>query len=357
MAEALNFDDIDLNEDPEIEAARLLEITEEAEEEAPETTEETPEAEDVIESGKTSDKEIDPQAEVKRLFEELRSERQKLQEQLNELTVGQMADKRKLTDLEKKLQRAKTEKAKPKEEDPGPTPEQIVNHLDQRIAQLDAALSKAEAEDPASAPAIRQQLRQLERTYNNYITQVTLQGNKGPDPETLVQQAVLETNQQSRFNMVRSHIMSEYPVLDKDSEFYDEALATQIHRVYNPMLKEGEDPAEALLEATALVTSARNIMSVSQLRQVQQQQEAAKAKEEPAKKEPAKAPARKAEAVKRNLEAATAQPPNIANIGEANKPVKLLDKYDLESMSINEFLRLSDDEMSRLEEAALAMYE
>lgn len=350
MAEELNLDDIDLDADAADEASKLLE------EEVEETEEEETEEEEVAAPEKEEPKDPDPKDDIKTLFEELRAERQRLQDQLNELAVTSLTDRKKLTALEKKVKAAKA--APPKEEPEGPTPQQIMGQLDHRIAQVDAALAKAEAEDPTAAPELRKQLRNLERMANDYRTQVALQSAKGVDPEVLVQQAVLETNQQARFNAVRNHITNQYPLLDPNSEYYDENLAKQVHRVYNPMLKEGEDPADALLEATSLVTAARGVMSIAQLQQLQAQEEAKKAEE--AKKPPPKKVAseqRKTDAVKRNVAAAQATPPNIANLGAPNESTKLLDKYDLSSMPINEFLRMSDEEMDRLEQAALSMYE
>lgn len=356
MAEEINFDDIDLDADPVDEASKLEAEVEDAEE-TEETVEEEAASEEEAKESET--KEPDPKDDIKTLFEELRAERQRLQDQLNELTVSSLTDRKKLSQLEKKVKAAKA--PPPEKEVEGPTPQQIMGQLDQRIAQVDAALAKAEAEDPASAPELRKQLRNLERMANDYRTQVALQSAKGVDPEVLVQQAVLETNQQARFNTVRNHVVNEYPLLDPNSEYYDEKLVKQVHRVYNPMLKEGEDPAEALMEAVSLVTAARGVMSISQLQQLHAQEEAKKAEEvkkaEETKPKKVASEQRKQDAVKRNVAAAQATPPSIANLGAPNESTKLLDKYNLETMSINEFMRLSDEEMDRLEQAALSMYE
>lgn len=357
MAEELNFDDIDLDADGADEAAKLLETVEEEAVEVEETEEDATEEEEAPAGEAEEPKDPDPQEELKNLFEELRAERQRLQEQLNELAVTSLTDRKKLTQLEKNLKKVKAQPAAEKEPE-DLNPQQVMGLVDRRIAQVDAALAQAEAEDPAAVPALRKQLRNLERMANDYRTQVFIQANKGGDPQVLVQQALLEADQRARFDMALNYVTSQYPILDPNSDYYDEKFAGQVQRVYTPMSKEGEDPAEALLESVSLVTAARGVLSIAQLQELQAQEEAKKAEE--AKKVPPKkegAAQRKTDAVKRNVAAAQAQPPNIANLGSPNSNTKLLDKYDLSTMPINEFLRLSDEEMDRLEAAALSLYE
>jgi hypothetical protein len=352
MAENTTFEDIDLELDPEEEIAQL-DVEEEEEEEEEEDLSALEEEEEEEEKPKE-----EPEPDAKSVLEELRAERQRLQAQLNELSVTTMTDRRRMTELEKALQ----ESSKPaaKEVEQGPTPEQIIGHLDHRINQVEKALAKAELEDPSTAPELRKQLRTLERHYNNYTTQLHLQANQAVDPDLVVQQAVIETNQQNRFQAVRQQVTDQFPILDKNSKHYDKELADEIHSLYNPMLKDGYDPADALMRTVSLVTAARGILSLGQLSEWQQAQLEEKAKVEAmgkAEAEKKKATStRKTDAVTRNIKAATDTPPNIANTGNANSDTGILGKYDLAKMGINEYMRMSDAEVQALEDATLAMW-
>ena len=286
---------------------------------------------------------------------ELRAERERLQQQLNELSISSLADRRRLETIEQSL--LKQYQPQPEPEPDGPTPEQIAALLDQRIAQTDAALAKAEAEDPTAAPALRQQLRQLERYYNNFLANQTLQQLRGPDPQEVIQQAVKETNTVNQFNAVRSDILQEFPVLDTQSEYFNQALRDEIHEIYNPMLAKGMDPTEALIKATTLVTRAHNVLPMSVLIRQHQEAEAAKAAEAEAAKTKAELDAnqRKTEQVKKNIEAAQAMPPNIATMGTSNEAQGVLGKYNFEKMSLSEFSKIPESELELIE-STLAMY-
>lgn len=373
MTTAAQFEDInlDMDLDEEIKHVMGLEEAEEAEDSGEEKASED-KAEDTSESTKEEKaSEQDTKAEEpvvnqqEQLLQELREERARLQQQLNEISVSALADRRRLESIEKTMI---TPREQPKQEvvDEGPTPEQIVAVLDQKIAQTDAALIKAEQEDPASAPALRQQLRQLERYYNNYVSNLTLSQIHVPDPDTIVQQTIKESNTQNQFQTVRQNILREFPILDTQSEYFNEALRDQVHEIYNPMLNNGKDPTEALVKATMLVARAHGIKSLSELQQEfdaaqAAQQEAAKKVEtaSASEKEQAEkklvATQRKVEQVEKNLKAAEATPPNIANIGSGSEQHGMLDKYDFQKMGIKEFSRLSDAELEQIE-GALMMY-
>ena len=115
-----------------------------------------------------------------------------------------------------------------------------------------------------------------------------------------------------------------------------------------------------------LVSRANGINSISEL---QQEHEAAQAAEKEAAKQVESASStekaeaekklaatqRKVEQVEKNLKAAEATPPNIANVGSGSESHGMLDKYDFQKMSIKEFSRLSDAELEQIE-GALMMY-
>ena len=341
------FDDIDIDVDPEDEAALLLKADEakEEEEEDPKAEEQEPE-EPVVNDD-------DPVARAAAEVEEIRQERIRLQEQLNELTVRSALDGRKLAELERDLTTAKKAPAPAKPEEEGPTPEEVLSHLDQRIAIVDAKLSKAELEDPSAAPPLRAQLRQLERYFADYKANVMLSAAKGPDPDVIVQQAAEEAQQQARFSNVRSAVTQEYPNLDPRGQYFNPELRDMVHEIYNPMLAQGADPTEALIKAATLVMRANGIPSVSEYHQ---QQAALAAQQAAAPPPPPAVATRKKESVAKNVAAAAAIPPDISALGNSNKSEGLLGKYDFQKMDIKEFMRLTDEDEERIE-SALSMYE
>ena len=344
------FDDIDIDVDPEDEARILLAADGEEKEDE---KEEIAEAEPAVEKEEVIEPEDDAVARAAAELEEVRQERIRLQEQLNELTVRSALDGRKLAELERDLTSAKQAPPAPKVEE-GPTPEEVLSHLDQRIAIVDAKLAKAELEDPSAAPPLRAQLRQLERYFADYKANVLLASAKGPDPDVLVQQAAEEAQQQARFSNVRNAVTQEYPNLDPRAQYFNPELRDMVHEIYNPMLAQGADPTEALIKATTLVMRANGIPSVSEYNQ----QQAALAAQQAAASPPAPAapPPRQKEAIAKNVAAATAIPPDISALGNSNKSEGLLGKYDFSKMDIKEFMRLTDEDEERIE-SALSMYE
>jgi hypothetical protein len=126
-----------------------------------------------------------------------------------------------------------------------------------------------------------------------------------------------------------------------------------VHEIYNPMLAQGADPVDALVKATTLVMRANGIPSISEYRA---QQEAAAAEAAKAPVTPPAVAARKQDAVARNVKAAASVPPDISALGNSDQAGGLLGKYDFAKMDIKEFMRLSDEDEERIENA-LSMYE
>ena len=341
---AFDFDEIDLDIDPEEELNSLADEIEkekedeekEEEKEGEETTEETTE--------ETKAEEDDGLSEIERL----RLDRLRLQDQLNELAMRSALDGRKLAELEKGLIEGQKQKVEKPAEEEGPTPEQILNHLDQRIGAVEKALAKAEIEDIEKAPALRQQLRQLERYYTDFKTNQMLEAAKGPDPQVLVQQAAEEAQSQQRYDAVRNAVKQEFPNLDPKSEYYNEALKDAVYEDYHARLNAGQNPTDALIKAVTLITKANSVKSMSELI-AEQQALAAKAPEKPAVD-------RKKEAVGRNTKVAKSLAPNLADVGTSNSSDGGLAKYDFGKMSFKEFEKVVTDENEEAIEEMLSRY-
>lgn len=325
----MKFEDIaDMDPDTEIETLQAME--EEPEVEGAEVEEEVAAAE--------------PEVDHSKELEDLRAERQKLQSQLQELSVSTLADRRRLEALEKTLAQAQKAEDSPREE--GPSAEDVVNYLDEQIAKVDAALTKAETADPSKVPALRQQLRVLERYYNNYVSQAMLEASRGPDPESVVSQAVQEATTHGNFQALKQNITREFPILDTKSPYFNEGLRDQVHDIYNPMIQAGGDPVESLAKATMLVMRANGIKSISELSQ--EQQEPGSKKEEATK-------ARKASAVEKNIKAAKNTPPDISHVGKGSAELGPGKVPDFDKMGINDFMRMTDSQIEEMEKA-LMMY-
>lgn len=295
-------------------------------------------------------------------MEQVRVDRDALQARLDELQVSSLADRQRLQQLEQKLA-APPPEAKPKEPE-GPTPEQIVQQLDQRITALDQALVTAEKDKPEDAPGIRAQLRQVERYYNDFMAQQRVAQAKGPDPRELVNEAVKESETQLTFNDTKATVTGQYPMLDANSEYFDEGMRDQVHEIYNPMIQAGMDPSQALAKASVIVMRANGVMSMDEYEAYTKEQETAKQKTdaeaaiasakavEDSKKSAAQTgEERKQEAVRRNVDASKTSPPPLGNVGESNKPAGPLDKYNFADMSVEEMMKISSEEEERIERA------
>jgi hypothetical protein len=175
---------------------------------------------------------------------------------------------------------------------------------------------------------------------------------KGPDPQEVIQQAVKETNTVNRFNSVKQSIVSEFPILDVNSEFFNPQLRDQIHKIYNPMLAQGADPTEALIEATSLVVKAHGVLPLSEIIR-QKEQELAEQGKKLTKEEAATK--RKLEQVEKNIKAAQDTPPNMATTGKTTDSSGVLEKYDFQKMSLKEFDKIPDSELEMIENT-LMMY-
>jgi hypothetical protein len=347
----VDFDDIDLELDPEEELAKL-EAEADKEGDAPPEEDDGPteaEEEEATEV-QAAVAEKAPDLDVKAALEDLRLERMRLQEQLNAVSAASLDDRRKMIEMERYLEQA-SQAAQQQPEERQPDPAVILSQLDQRIAQVDAALSRAELEDPGAAPELRRHLRTLERYYTNYLTQAQLSSVEAAreDPRQAVEQALEATTVQHQFTSVREEVINEFPILDPKSKYFDADLRDEVHAVYNPMIASGMNPAEALARTVNLVTAARGIPPLSRILEMQGQQDAQKAAP-PAK---GKAAARKKEAVERNVAAAEATPPNLASMGQSNTAKGMLDKYQFSDLSITEMMRIPDAELERIEEALL----
>jgi len=325
----VDIDDLDLDVDP-AEEIRRLSAMEDAEGEEPET-----EADAEVEAPEEEKPQVtaeDTPAEAvaagRDVLRELQVEKERLQQRLMELEVrAKLSDER----LEKLAQQRAVQPQQPEEQ--GPSAEEILLYVDQQRNAIEDQIEQARQEAPEAVPQLRQQLRQLNQYRDDFKDQqrdLAIQqrlAQERIDPNAVV----AETQYRQQYDSTRRAIFQEYPALDRNSKEYNAELAKEIVDIYEPQLAKGKDPIETLTKATVLVMRANGVLSSSERAALEKQ----KTETEPKPK----ASPRKAEAVKRNVEAANAQPPNIAGAGKPNEAAVT---YDFDKMSDAEFDKLQE---------------
>lgn len=284
---------------------------------------------------------------VQQLLQNLYLERLKLQQQLSEIATSSLADKRRIEQLENAL---KNNLEQTKEvEQKGPSPEQVAAMMEQRIAELENQLVQAEANnaDSKTLAQMRKSLRDLERQYNQYIIANTI-AQVAPDPQKVIDYAANEALTRQRFEMVKQQFMREYPILDPNSEFFNPQVRDQVHKFYNPLIAQGINPVDALIEATTTVLRSYNIKPVSELLEELR-------KEKMSRNLLTNTDVRKAEQLKKNIAAAQSSPPDLTSVGRSSDAAGIISKYDFSKMSLREFEKIPQSELEEIERA-LMMY-
>jgi hypothetical protein len=297
----------------------------------------------------------------------LQAEREALLAQITALSGAQSATQAQISAMAEQLKQA-TVKEEPKAP-PAPSeppPEQVYAYLNDKIGAIENKLTEASQSDPAATPAIMRELFAAQRQLLMYDTRQQLSTLQVPDPEAITERAVTATQQRMEFDAQRAAIMQEFPQLALGAQ-RDEEFHAAVMEIYGPLYKSGTDPTDALTKAVTLVAAARGVRSASQLAAEQAQAKAAEAAEAERKaaeaklaeveaelkKSKAATPAdRKADAVQRNLAAAAATPPNLGEVvtGVSNDGKGIADKYDFESMSIEEFMRIPQSDVDKFED-------
>jgi hypothetical protein len=325
---AINLDDIDLDISTN-EALNKLQEPDEKPDEKPDATAVVPEPVPV----ETASKQADLTAELTKLQEE----RNALLKRLNTLTVTSAAQQKRLDSLAKSIEE------KEKQVDAGPSYEQIDQSFATRIQELENAIEEAEVKDPTKVAKLARELRAVERQYNSFQIEARAEMLRPPAAEELVGRSVAETKAALAFEQTRLKILEDFPELNADGEAPNDVAIQEVYDTYHPLIKGGMEPAKALAKAVKVVTNEYNLVPVSK-----------RTPPTPPKvEEPPKPTDRKTEAVKRNVEAAKNTPPDLTNAGSSDTGGSLVDKFDFGKMSIDEFMRIPDSDLAKIEEALL----
>lgn len=279
----------------------------------------------------------------------LRQERDELKNRLSALSAGTKAQQTKLVELEAAVRTLSTPKAP--EQPPAPDPRDVMEAFDNKIAEVEEALAAAEATDPAKAPALRRELRGLERRYNGYVTEQRMAMFQPPDATAIADMSAKQARQTMEYEAARMKVLADYPMLDGDGDVPNTEMIEAVYDLYHPMIRGGVEPSKALTKAVRLVAKDFDIKPASAAQAKLADVSAPRAIEEKSK-----TVQRKQEAVARNLEAKDATPPDIGGAGKSNDAGGVLNKYNFADMSIDEFMRIPDGDQERIEEA-LRRYE
>lgn len=282
-----------------------------------------------------------PGYDLEKRLSEISAERDALRQRLEALSAGSKGQQSRIDELERSIKGLSEANKKPA----GPSAEQVISALNDAIAETEAALEEAEAMEPAKAAPLRRKLRGLERQYTQVVTEHRLSLMRAPDQDELVNQTAEQARAHIAYEAAKARILEDYPQLDGDGEAPDIKFIEQVYDVYQPMIRGGADPAKSLEKSVKMVAKLLDIDPVTKT-------PAAEPKETSAGKPDAKQ-TRKQSAIDRNIEAANSQPPDISKAGETAENKPLLQKYKFGQMSIEDFMRIPDEEQAKIEEAML----
>lgn len=282
-----------------------------------------------------------PGYDLEKRLSEISAERDALRQRLESLSAGSRGQQSRIDELEKSIKGLAEANKKPA----GPTAEEVIGALNDAIAETEAALEEAEAMEPAKAAPLRRKLRGLERQYTQVVTEHRLSLMKAPDPDELVTQTAEQARAHLAYEAAKAKILADYPQLDGDGEAPDIKFIEQVYDVYQPMIRGGADPAKSLEKSVKMVAKMLDIEPVAAKTPAEPK--------EPAADKPDTKQTRKQSAIDRNIEAANAQPPDISKAGQSAENKPLLEKYKFGQMSIEDFMRIPDEEQAKIEEAML----
>ena len=173
--------------------------------------------------------------------------------------------------------------------------------------------------DKDKAKAIRKEIRQAQRT--QIETQLT------KDIESKVTRSSTET----AIRDAASAIEEAFPIFDSSSPEYNKELTDEVNKFMTGFISAGQNPVEALEEATTYVLQKNNMIDASTGAEVPV---LGKAKEQ-----------KKRSQVSKKLKAADSQPPELPGESSAAKGEKAL---DIHNMTAEEFDALPEATLKRL---------
>lgn len=256
-------------------------------------------------------------------------------------------DKGRFAEKEARIPKSRFDEAVGKEREAREAAERRAAELEARLQQQEAAKGQAQARSEQLA-AIDAQVAQMEEKYQELL----LDGNT-KEAAALMREirmaerqvAKMEAQEESaavvsqelerqRFGVAVARLEADYPVLNPQSEAYDNDLVQMVLLVHNDMVRQGVPPSEALVAAT------NRVMARVQPAQPVQKQEAGLGA--------AKPDARQQQAVTKALEAQRQQPASMKEVGFDSDTRGEKGLPDVTKMSADDFDALPQATKDRL---------
>ena len=173
--------------------------------------------------------------------------------------------------------------------------------------------------DQDKAKSIRREIRQAERSQ--------IESELTRDIEQKVTRSSTETAIQDAANAIEEA----FPIFDSSSSDFNEALTSEVNKYMTGFVQSGQNPVEALEEATTYVLQKNNMLDAST--------------ESVPTLGNTDSTAKKKAQVSKKLKAAESQPPDLPGESSANKGEQ---PYDLNNMTEEEFEALPEATLKRI---------
>ena len=192
--------------------------------------------------------------------------------------------------------------------------------LETRLAELDTKIEEARADgDTNLVKQLRAQSRAMERDFLAFQLRPQVQQTQQVDPRALTQQTIETLRLEQTINTLEV----QFPMFDESSDQFDPDLSEEVMSLYDALLPKVRSPSQAMLRAVEYVTKTNGLV------------------EPPA-------PKARATNVKRNVEAAKAQPPSLQSVGVDASKAGVTSKFDLDRMTQDDFEGLPSSEIDKL---------
>jgi len=201
-----------------------------------------------------------------------------------------------------------------------------ITALEGEISKLDKEYLKLLADGELDKAAeLQQRMRYMERQASEAKSDME------------VAAAVAQATESARYNVVLERIEAAYPVLNPDSDDYDEGLMKRVVKMHNANQRAGMPPAASLQDAVTFVLgdpdNKAQERAVTIAPRVGKEDIAAE---------------RKKLAVGKALDAAKRTPPSTSRVGMDSDKAGSLTSKDIMKMSQDDFAKLPEDVLSRM---------
>ena len=173
--------------------------------------------------------------------------------------------------------------------------------------------------DKDKAKAIRKEIRQAEAS--NMESELTRD----------IEQKVTRSSTETAIQDAAHAIEEAFPIFDSNSDDFNETLTAEVNKYMTGFVQSGQNPVEALEEATTYVLQKNNMLDAST------ESVPTLGNTDPTAKKKAQ--------VSKKLKAAESQPPDLPGESSANKGEQ---PYDLNNMTEEEFDALPEATLKRI---------